>query len=71
MKKRTFIYFKITFLIGAFLLMLTSCEREYSDEVEFATYPDNANVFIDGFSGGLEYLPFDGSKLDAFRSTTA
>jgi len=66
MKNKLFILFRHAFLIGSFFLLMTSCEREYSDQVDFATYPDNANVFIDGFSGGLEYLPFDGSKLDAF-----
>jgi len=66
MKKRALINSKITLLASAFILLISSCEREYSDQVEFATYPNNGNVFIDGFSGGLQYLPFDGSKLDAF-----
>lgn len=66
MKNKLFLRFRHTFLIGSFFLLMTGCEREYSDQVDFATYPDNANIFIDGFSGGLEYLPFDGSKLDAF-----
>lgn len=66
MKNKLFLSFWHTFLIGSFFLLMTGCEREYSDQVEFATYPDNADVFIDGFSGGLQYLPFDGSKLDAF-----
>lgn len=43
-----------------------SCEWSPSDEVEFATFPKNGEIFIDGFSAGLEYLPFAGSKLDAF-----
>ena len=30
------------------------------------TFPKNAEVFIDGFSGGLDYFPFSGSKLNAF-----
>ena len=66
MKNIAFINSKITLLAGALFLLFSSCEREYSDQVEFATFPDNGNVFIDGFSGGLQYLPFDGSKLDAF-----
>jgi len=66
MKNRSFTYSKITLLNCAFLLMITSCVREYSDQVDFATYPNNPDVFIDGFSGGLQYFPFDGSKLDAF-----
>ena len=66
MKNRATIYSKITLLASALFLLITSCEREYSDQVEFATFPDDAGIFIDGFSGGLQYLPFDGSKLDAF-----
>lgn len=66
MKNRTFHYLKNTLLTSTLLLLICSCEREYSDLVEFATYPSNPEIFIDGFSGGLEYFPFDGSKLDAF-----
>lgn len=64
MKIGKFDYLKITLLLG--LLFTVSCERDLSDEAEFATFPKTAEVFIDGFSGGLEYLPFNGSKLDAF-----
>ena len=47
-----------------------SCDRPYSDDIEFAGYSENGDVFIDGFSAGLQYLPFDGSKLDAFSVDT-
>ena len=70
MKNRTFLYFKNIVLTGAVLLLMTACEREYSDRVDFATFPNSPEVFIDGFSGGLEYFPFDGSKLDAFTVDT-
>jgi len=72
MKNKVFKYYqmatysKVVVLMCAFLLLGTGCEREYSDQVDFATFPNNGNVFIDGFSGGLQYFPFDGSKLDAF-----
>jgi hypothetical protein len=59
-------YLKFTLLLGLIFFINASCEREVSDEVEFATFPNNPEIFIDGFSGGLEYLPFGGSKLDAF-----
>lgn len=59
-------YLKITLLIGVIFITTISCERDLSDEVEFATFPKNPEVFVDGFSGGLQYWPFDGSKLDAF-----
>jgi hypothetical protein len=63
---------KITFsvLLGLMCTIVTSCERGLSDDVEFATFPKNPEVFIDGFSGGLQYLPFGGSKLDAFKVDT-
>lgn len=66
MKNRKFIYLKTALLLGFIFTVTTSCEREPSDDIEFATFSNNAEVFIDGFSGGLEYLPFGGSKLDAF-----
>jgi len=66
MKIRKFIYLKITLLLGLIFTLTVSCERDLSDEVEFATFPKTAEVFMDGFSGGLEYLPFGGSKLNAF-----
>ncbi len=53
-------------LFGILTLILSNCERNLSDDVEFAKYSSNPQVFIDGFSGGLEYRPFAGSKLDAF-----
>ncbi len=66
MKNITFLYLKNTLLTVTLLLLIYGCEREYSDQVKFATYPNSPEIFIDGFSGGLEYFPFDGSKLDAF-----
>jgi hypothetical protein len=57
-------------LLGLMCLLATSCERGLSEDVEFATFPKNPEVFIDGFSGGLQYLPFGGSKLDAFKVDT-
>ncbi|WP_297763214.1 hypothetical protein [uncultured Muriicola sp.] len=66
MKNRKFIYLHSTFLLSLLLILVSGCEREVSDEVDFASFQTNPEVFIDGFSGGLEYLPFGGSKLDAF-----
>lgn len=48
------------------LLLFGSCERELAD-LEPATYGTNPNVFIDGFSGGLDYAAFGGSVLTAFN----
>lgn len=66
MRKSTYIRFKITSILALLIIVAASCERDLSDKVEFATFPSNADIFIDGFSGGLDYNPFGGSKLDAF-----
>ncbi len=66
MKNEKNIHLKITLLLGFVFIVTTSCEREISDDIEFATAPKNSEIFIDGFSGGLDYFPFGGSKLDAF-----
>jgi hypothetical protein len=53
-------------IMAMFLLLFLGCTREI-DELEPATFPTNANVFIDGFSEGLNYAAFGGSKVDAFE----
>lgn len=53
-------------LLGLVAIVISSCERGLSDDVDFASFSSNPEVFIDGFSGGLEYFPFAGSKLNAF-----
>lgn len=53
-------------LLGFMCITLSGCERGLSGDAEFATYPKNPDVFIDGFSSGLEYRPFSGSKFTAF-----
>ncbi|MDZ7605922.1 MAG: hypothetical protein U5K79_10140 [Cyclobacteriaceae bacterium] len=57
-------------LLGLISFPLSNCERSLSEDVEFARFPSNPEVFIDGFSGGLNYFPFGGSKLDAFTVDT-
>jgi len=66
MKIRKFIYLKITLLLGLIFTVIVSCEKDPSDEVEFATYPKTGEIFMDGFPGGLEYWSFLGSKPGAF-----
>ena len=66
MKNLKYINLKNSFVLGFFIAASVSCERNISDEATFATFPTNADVFIDGFTGGLDYLPFGGSKLNAF-----
>lgn len=53
-------------LAGLLLLGVTvGCERSV-DNLEEPGFPENPQVFIDGFSAGLEYYPYEGSKADAF-----
>ncbi|MFN4946072.1 MAG: Ig-like domain-containing protein [Chryseotalea sp.] len=70
MKNLTIKHIAIVILSGTMMCTTTSCERGLSEDAEFATFPKNPDVFIDGFSGGLQYLPFGGSKLDAFKVDT-
>lgn len=51
--------------LAIFSLIFSSCERTI-DELEPATYPVNPDVFIDGFSSGLNYAAFGGSVPTAF-----
>ena len=53
-------------LIGMLLLFNSCRKRDISDDAILATFPKNGEVFIDGFSAGLEYLPFGDSYLEAF-----
>jgi len=70
MKNMRLISFKKSVLLVLMSAVISSCERTLSGDVVFATFPNNPEVFIDGFSGGLEYFPFQGSKLDAFTVDT-
>jgi hypothetical protein len=67
MKNNKRIYSKYILLLGFIFAFNIGCEREVSDEVSFASFSNNSDVYIDGFSAGLEYLPFAGSKLNAFQ----
>ena len=69
MKTNIYIYTKITFFLGV-LLLTTSCEREISNDAVLATFNSNGEVYIDGFSGGLEYYPYADSKQEAFSVDT-
>ncbi len=45
-------------------LIAFGCSRDL-EELQPATFPSDAEVFLDGFSGGLEYVAFGGSKVTA------
>ena len=58
------VYHKIILSLLAFLFM-TGCERDL-DGLDEATFPTTPEVFIDGFSAGLNYAAFGGSDVKAF-----
>lgn len=60
----------LAILLGFMSALLSGCQRTLSEDVQFAKYPNTPGVFIDGFSGGLQYFPFAGSKLNAFSVDT-
>lgn len=64
MKKNNLYQISILFTIISGILFL-GCERD-PDLLEPATYPEIPEVFIDGFSSGLNYAAFGGSKVTAF-----
>ena len=66
MKKIKTSNLSITLLSILTSVLISGCERSLSGDAEFAGFSNNPEVYIDGFSGGLEYFPFSGSKLDAF-----
>jgi len=66
MKTRKYIYTKIAFLLGFIFIVTVSCERDLSSEAELAGYSKAGDVFIDGFTGGLDYYPFGDSYFKAF-----
>lgn len=71
MKKNNKMSFSKKYFIGFMaLLVLASCDRELSDDIRPATFNKTPEVFIDGFSGGMDYFAFGSSKVTAFDVDT-
>jgi len=66
MKNSRNIHSKIALLLGLVFITSISCDRDLTEDAELAGFGSNPEVYIDGFSAGLEYLPFAGSVLNAF-----
>ena len=68
MKNLKFIHSKITLLTGLLLVILMSCERETSDQTEFATLSKTGEIFTDTpiELGSDFYFPYLGSKATAW-----
>ncbi len=59
---------QLTLLLGLVLVVFYGCERDFSDDVRFASLASTGEVFLDAPVGlGSDfYLPFQGSKATAF-----
>ena len=68
MKNIKFMYSKITLLTALLFVITMSCERDISDEVEFATLSKTGEIFTDSPIGlGSDfYFPYTGSKATAW-----
>ncbi|TNF39731.1 MAG: hypothetical protein EP313_05635, partial [Bacteroidetes bacterium] len=65
MEKKKYNYSLIALFMAIMLVWSVSCTRDF-DELELAKFPSTPEVFIDGFSAGLNYAAFGGSKVTAF-----
>jgi len=65
MKMKIYRYSLIALSAAVMLVWSQSCTREF-DELELAKFPSTPEVFMDGFSSGLNYAAFGGSKVTAF-----
>ncbi|WP_299681290.1 carbohydrate binding domain-containing protein [uncultured Dokdonia sp.] len=64
--KNIFTTRKISYLIAALFLVINySCQPD-DENLQEATFPNIADVFIDSFSASLEYAAFGTSKVTAF-----
>ncbi|MCL6274545.1 glycosyl hydrolase family 16 [Muricauda sp. 2012CJ35-5] len=72
MKNKNYISLRSVLFLCLGIVVLSGCERDFSDDVEFATFPANGDVFIDAFSAGLDYFPFvdAGADPEAFSVAT-
>ena len=68
MKNIKHMYSKITLLTGLLFVITMSCERDISDEAEFATLSKTGEIFTDSPIGlGSDfYFPYLGSKATAW-----
>lgn len=67
---QTFRLSKYTFIAFMATLVFASCEK-YSKDLSGLNNPTNGDVFIDGFTGGLNYAAFGNSVTTAFQVDNA
>ena len=59
--------YKINIVVGLAMLLFVGCEPDDTDAFP-STLPSTAEVFIDGFSSGLDFSAFGDSKVTAFQT---
>ncbi|MBK7940238.1 MAG: hypothetical protein IPJ82_25550 [Lewinellaceae bacterium] len=69
MKNIKYTFSALAVLFTLTMLTVVGCKRELED-LEPASFPTTPEVFIDGFSAGLNYGAFGGSKVTAFDVDT-
>ena len=65
MKNIKYNYPIIAVFTAVILIWFVNCTRDF-EELELAGFPTTPEIFIDGFSAGLNYAAFGGSKVTAF-----
>ncbi|MFD2585938.1 glycosyl hydrolase family 16 [Croceitalea marina] len=72
MENKKYINLRFIILLSLGISIFSGCERGLSDDVEFAEFPSNGDVFLDAFSSGLDYFPFvdAGADPEAFSVET-
>ncbi len=66
MKKITNITTGSNYLLGFLIVLVFGCTRDI-EELQTPSFPTNADVFIDDFTGDLAYAAFGGSDVKAFQ----
>lgn len=69
MKKYNFTFLIKSLPFGMLFLFLAACQRD-NEDLSPVTFPTNPEVFIEGFSPGLNYAAFGGSVPTAFDVDT-
>ena len=68
MKNRNYKNIRFTMLVCLGVFLFTACDRDFSDDVQFATFSQNGEIFVEAPVGlGSDfYFPFLNAKADAF-----
>ncbi|MCX6319767.1 MAG: hypothetical protein NTW29_20990 [Bacteroidetes bacterium] len=67
MRQKNFMLHTLYFCTGLLLLAGAGCKKRDVADLQPATFPNRAEVFIDDFTGDLAYAAFGGSDVRAFQ----